>query len=345
MKLLRMNTLFTRMFALVFLVLAISHVVTFWLVFNFLRDANRPRGGVFNFDMPVRLGAELLTIACVAWFAAKVIARPIQQLSAAAAELGDNVDRPPLRETGPLEARQAARAFNRMQGRLREQLAARGRFLAAVSHDLRTPLTRIRLRVERLGAEETMQLLRADVAEMTSMLDATLNYLRGEAQVESCVLLDIQALVVSMAEDYEEQGFSIDTSGEASPTLAYPNSLRRALSNLIENALRYGEQANVKCSERPEGVTIAVSDRGPGIPDRELHAVFEPFYRLEQSRNKETGGVGLGLSIARESIHRHGGILSLNNALGGGLVATIFLPRIGRNVFAEESISGSQYSL
>jgi signal transduction histidine kinase len=250
MKLSRMNTLFTRLFALVFLVLTISHVLTFWLIFGFHHDTNRPHGGLPDFGMVVRIGAELLTVACVAWFATKIVARPIQQLSAAAAELGDNVDRAPLPEAGPLEARQAARAFNRMQSRLREQLAARGRFLAAVSHDLRTPLTRIRLRVERMGVDETIQLLRADVAEMTSMLDATLNYLRGEAQIEPCVLLDIHSLVVSMAEDYEEQGFSISTSGAASPIPAYPVSLRRALSNLIENALRYGEQASVKCRQR-----------------------------------------------------------------------------------------------
>jgi signal transduction histidine kinase len=331
MKLARMNTLFTRLFALVFLVLTISHILTFWLIFGVHRDTGRPRGGPPDFGMVVRIGTELITVACVAWFAAKIVARPIQQLSAAAAELGDNVDRAPLREAGPLEARQAARAFNRMQSRLREQLAARGRFLAAVSHDLRTPLTRIRLRVERIGVEETVQLLRADVAEMTSMLDATLDYLRGEAQVERCVLLDVHSLVVSMAEDYAEQGFSISTSGAAAPIRAYPNALRRALSNLIENALRYGEQANVKCTEHPEGVSIDIRDRGPGIPDRELHAVFEPFYRLDLSRNKETGGVGLGLSIARDAIHRHGGTLSLDNAMGGGLIASVFLPRIERH--------------
>ncbi|RXZ38457.1 HAMP domain-containing protein [Oxalobacteraceae bacterium CAVE-383] len=330
MKLAGTNTLFTRLFVMVLLALTISHALTFWLIFGH-HGGGHPRGGAPDAGLAVRIAIELLTVACVAWFAAKIVARPIQQLASAAAELGDNVDRPPLPEAGPLEARQAARAFNRMQNRLREQLAARARFLAAVSHDLRTPLTRIRLRVERIGIEETMQLLRADVAEMTSMLDATLDYLRGEAQVEPCVLLDVQALVVSMAEDYEEQGFSVSTCGAAAPIRAYPASLRRALSNLIENALRYGEQAEVECVECPEGLIIAVRDHGPGIPDKELQAVFEPFYRLELSRNRETGGVGLGLSIARESIHRHGGTLRLANAAGGGLVASIFLPRIGGN--------------
>ncbi|HWZ48998.1 MAG TPA: ATP-binding protein [Herbaspirillum sp.] len=329
LKLVRVNTLFMRLFALSLFSLLASHVLTLVLIFGVfqhhphVRPQQRPPG----FGMVMGIGVELLAVVCVAWFAARIIARPIQQLSSAAAELGDNVDRAPLQEAGPIEARQAARAFNRMQSRLREQLAARGRFLAAVSHDLRTPLTRIRLRVERIVADETVLMLRADVAEMTTMLDATLDYLRGEAQVEPCVMLDIHSLVVSMAEDYAEQGFAISTSGIISPMPAHPNALRRALNNLIENALRYGKQANVACIERAEGVSITISDCGPGIPENELQAVFEPFYRLELSRNKGTGGVGLGLSIAREAIHRHGGTLSLDNAIGGGLVASIFLPR------------------
>ena len=332
MKLGSMNTLFARLFALVVFSLLASHALTFALFFGFFRhDQHRPPPPPSpDFGFIMSIGVDLLGVACAAWFAAKIIARPIQQLSTAAVELGDNVDRAPLQEAGPVEARQAARAFNRMQSRIREQIAARGRFLAAVSHDLRTPLTRIRLRVERIGVDETVQMLRADVAEMTTMLDATLDYLRGEAQLEPCVLLDIQALVVSMAEDYEEQGFPISTDGIALPVLAYPSALRRALANLIENALRYGEQANVRCSDANAGVTIAIRDRGPGIPDSELSAVFEPFYRLEASRNKETGGVGLGLSIAREAVRRHGGTLSLANAVDGGLIASIFLPRSER---------------
>ena len=307
MKRMPFNTLFTRLFALVLFSLLASHVLMF-----------------------IDIGVELLAVACAAWFAAKIIARPIQQLSTAAAELGDNVDRAPLSEAGPVEARQAARTFNRMQSRIREQMAERGRFLAAVSHDLRTPLTRIRLRVERIkdaDDSETLQMLRADVNEMTVMLDATLEYLRGEAKLEASVMMDIQALVVSMAEDYQEQGFSIGAGGSAAPVPVYPSALRRALANLIENALRYGGQADVQCSDTAAGVIIAIRDRGPGMPEAELEAVFEPFYRLEASRNKETGGVGLGLSIAREAIRRHGGMLNLTNAAEGGLVATIYLPR------------------
>jgi signal transduction histidine kinase len=324
---LRLNTLFVRLFALVFFSLLASHVLTFTVIFGFFHHEDRPHPPPPDFGMALNIGLELLAVTCVAWFAAKIIARPIQQLSTAAAELGDNVDQAPLIEAGPDEARQAARAFNRMQSRLREQIAERGRFLAAVSHDLRTPLTRIRLRLERLRDDETMQMLRSDVTEMTTMLDATLDYLRGEARPETAVMLDVHALVVSMAEDYEEQGFPIATCGHVAPILSYPNALRRALTNLIENALRYGDRADVACTDDANGVLITVHDHGPGIPDSELQAVFEPFYRLESSRNKETGGVGLGLSIAREAIQRHGGTLTLMNAEGGGLMASIFLPR------------------
>ena len=333
MKRMPFNTLFTRLFALVLFSLLASHVLTFAVFFGLFHHhphPHRPPPPMPDLGMFIDIGVELLAVACAAWFAAKIIARPIQQLSTAAAELGDNVDRAPLSEAGPVEARQAARTFNRMQSRIREQMAERGRFLAAVSHDLRTPLTRIRLRVERIkdaDDSETLQMLRADVNEMTVMLDATLEYLRGEAKLEASVMMDIQALVVSMAEDYQEQGFSIGAGGSAAPVPVYPSALRRALANLIENALRYGGQADVQCSDTAAGVIIAIRDRGPGMPEAELEAVFEPFYRLEASRNKETGGVGLGLSIAREAIRRHGGMLNLTNAAEGGLVATIYLPR------------------
>jgi protein-histidine pros-kinase len=273
------------------------------------------------------LGIELLTLALAAWFGAKVIARPIQQLSQAATELGDNVDRPPIEEVGTEEARQAARAFNRMQARLREQIAARGRFLAAVSHDLRTPLTRMRLRVERLAQDDKSQKLREDVREMSAMLDATLNYLRGEAQTEAPRMLDVYALVSSMVEDYQEQGLAITVSGAAAPIMAQATALQRCLMNLMENALRYGEQASVEVRESEAQLIIEIRDRGAGIPADKLEAVMEPFYRLESSRNKATGGVGLGLSIAREAIQRQGGGLSLRNAEEGGLIATVTLPK------------------
>jgi signal transduction histidine kinase len=319
------DTLFARLFALAVGTIVVSHVIAFGLMYMLYRDASRcqpqpPVGGVL-----IAIATELLALATVAWLGARSIARPIQQLAVAAVELGNDVNRSALPESGPVEAQMAARAFNRMQAALRQQLANRDRFLAAVSHDLRTPLTRIRLRVEQLSEAKVRAKLHDDAAEMAAMLDATLDYLRGEAASEASAMLDVQALVGSMVDDYEEQGHAIGCSGAVAPILAQPIALRRALANLMENALRYGGQAQVECAEGPAGLAIRIHDQGPGIPAAELSAVMQPFYRLESSRNKASGGAGLGLSIAREAIERQGGTLTLQNAPGGGLLATVLL--------------------
>jgi signal transduction histidine kinase len=270
---------------------------------------------------------QLLTLSVAAWFGARMLARPIQHLASAAAQLGENLDSPALEENGPAEARQAARIFNRMQKRIRSQIEERGRFLAAVSHDLRTPLTRMKLRVERLIEEPAKNKLREDINEMTAMLNATLDYLRDEAQTQAWQLLDIQALVDSIAEDAREASQDVTVSGYARPLLAQPAALQRCLSNLVENALRYGQKARLSLLDAPDHLVIEVRDEGPGIPEAQIEQVFEPFFRLESSRNKATGGVGLGLSIAREAVRRHGGELTLRNAESGGLIARLSLPR------------------
>lgn len=319
------DTLFSRLFALAVGAIVASHAIAFGLFFMLYHDAARchpqpPVGGVV-----IGVVTELLALATAAWLGARSIARPIQQLAVAAVELGNDVNRSALPESGPVEAQLAARAFNRMQSDLRQQLAARGHFLAAVSHDLRTPLTRIRLRVEQLAEPDVRAQLHADATEMAAMLDATLEYLRGEAAVEAPAMLDVQALVSSMTEDYQEQGHAIECAGVVAPILAQPIALRRALANLMENALRYGGMTKVECAMHPSGLSITIHDQGPGIPAAELTAVMQPFYRLESSRNKASGGVGLGLSIACEAIERQGGTLTLYNAPEGGLVATVLL--------------------
>ncbi|MGV7209768.1 ATP-binding protein [Oxalobacteraceae bacterium A2-2] len=321
----RFNTLYARLLALVLAAMVLSHAVTFVLmvlVFHTWPGQRPPPGGIWTIA-----GVEFLSWAVMALAVARLVARPIQQLARAASELGDNVDRAPLAETGSQEARSAARAFNRMQARLREQIAARARFLAAVSHDLRTPLTRIRLRVERLPADGARDQLREDVEEMRQMLDATLDYLRGEARGETPVRLDVQALLESMVDDYQEQGLEVRLAGKAAPLQVQQGALRRALSNLIENALRYGGAADIELAEEEGWLRIQIRDRGPGIPEHQLEAVFEPFYRIESSRNKATGGAGLGLSIAREAILRQGGALTLANLPDGGLLAAVRVPR------------------
>lgn len=271
----------------------------------------------------LQLGAVLLAL----WFGTRQLVKPVAQLAQAAGRLGDNLSSPPLAETGPLEAREAARGFNRMQERIRLQLEERGRFLAAVSHDLRTPLTRMRLRTTRLAESLDRDKLQADIEEMANMLDATLSYLRGAAQSESWQMLDVQALLETLAEDALEAGQQVNVSGQAAPLLALPGALRRCVGNLLDNAIQYGQRADIHVEDSAEQLVIEISDHGPGIPENRIHSVFEPFVRLEESRNRHSGGVGLGLSIALELARQHDGQLTLLNRPEGGLLARLVLPR------------------
>lgn len=271
--------------------------------------------------------AQIGALALGAWFGARTLARPIQRLGDAATRLAENLESPPLPLDGTLEARQAAEAFNRMQQRIRRQLEERNRFLAAVSHDLRTPLTRMQLRAERIDDAELKAQLRHDMGEMASMLDATLQTLRDHAQSEVPVRLNVTALVHSLVDDMAEVGQPVSVSGQAGQVMARPVALRRCLANLLENAVRYGGRARAVLSNSDRGVRIEIEDDGPGIPEAMLEQVFEPFYRLESSRNRATGGVGLGLSIAREVARQHGGDLTLRNRPEGGLSACLLLPQ------------------
>ncbi|NMG36091.1 HAMP domain-containing protein [Azoarcus sp. TTM-91] len=275
----------------------------------------------------VGLTIQFIAVTLAAGVGARMIARPIQQLANAAARLGDNLNSPPVAEQGPEEARQAARVFNHMQNRIRAQLEERERFLAAVSHDLRTPLTRMKLRIEAPVDEENRSRLREDIAEMAAMLDATLGYLRGEAHSEPWQLLDVQALADSVAEDAREHGAEVEVRGTARPIQGQPTALRRCLDNLVDNAVRYGQRATIVLDDQPTQLVVEVRDQGPGIPENRIAQVMEPFVRLEGSRNRNSGGVGLGLSIARDAARRNGGELVLRNAAEGGLIARLVLPR------------------
>lgn len=356
------DTLFGRLFGLVVLAVLASHLVS-TLLFLFVaspgpdgaRFAPPPPGvtapgAVAPMPPPPRpdprrrppplglwlgLASQIAALTVAAWYGARVLARPIQQLAGAAERLGDNLSSPPIGEQGPREARRAARVFNRMQDRIRAQLEERERFLAAVSHDLRTPLTRMKLRVETLAAggettahqDDTHQRLRDDIGEMAAMLDATLNYLRGEAHSEPWQRLDIQALADSVAEDARDRGSEVTVEGSAKPIEGLPHALRRCLDNLVDNAIRYGQRATIALIDSPAGLTIEVRDAGPGIPENRIAQVMEPFVRLDPSRSRDSGGVGLGLSIARDAARRNGGELTLRNAPSGGLIARLCLPR------------------
>lgn len=280
---------------------------------------------------PPRLGQlfQLAAIVAASWVGARLLARPVQRLASSAGRLAQDVHAPPLDEdSGPVEARAAAQAFNHMQQRIRTQLAQQSRFLAAVSHDLRTPLTRMSLRIEGVDDNQVRYRLRQDLAEMNGLIDATLYYLRerdGAAVPRQRV--DVHALLQAVVDDATEVGQDVTLSGDAEPLLAYPAELRRAVVNLVENAHRYGGSACIELADSPERVVIDVCDSGPGIPPEEMARVLEPFYRLESSRNRATGGVGMGLSIAADIVARHGGELSLANRAEGGLRVRIVLPR------------------
>ena len=270
---------------------------------------------------------QLVAVSLLAWYGARRLARPIEELTRGARELGRTLDAPAIAETGPLETRQAARLFNTLQSKLRQQMTERSQFLAAVSHDLRTPLTRIRLRSTQVQDPQLQARLNQDIDDMADMLNATLAYLRDNSQQDEWQQLDIEALLQAMAEDAQELGQPVSFSGHADQILTLPATLRRCLDNLLGNALRYGERADILLQQNADYVEICIRDYGPGIPENQLARVLEPFVRLEDSRNRHTGGTGLGLTITRDGARRMGGELVLANAPQGGLLATLRLPR------------------
>jgi signal transduction histidine kinase len=285
-----------------------------------------------HFLLPGRLLATLaillLSVVVLSLLAVRWVTRPLVTLGKAAEGLGRDINRPPLnQEEGPKEVRRAAQAFNTMQARIVSQIQDRERFLAAVSHDLKTPITRMRLRAELLEDEETRAKFLRDLNDMEILTVSTLDFIRGEQHREKSNPVDIMALLESLQEDRQAMGQSMSVSGTAAPYPAQPLALRRCLENLVENAIKYGKEAHVMVEDTQQQLVIRITDRGPGIPEAKIDEVFEPFYRLEESRNRETGGVGLGLSIARSIVRAHGGDLTLHNRHEAGLEATLVLPR------------------
>ncbi|MGD8560462.1 MAG: ATP-binding protein [Gammaproteobacteria bacterium] len=274
------------------------------------------------------LAVLLVSVVILSLWAVRRVTRPLTQLGEAAETLGRDITRPPLDETiGPRDVQYAAHAFNTMQTRIANYIKDRERFLAAVSHDLKTPITRMRLRAELLEDEAAREKFLHDLNDMETMTVATLDFIRGEQQREPTQPVDIMALLESLQEDRQAMGQQVILNGTAKPYPAQPMALRRTLENLIDNAIKYGEQANVTIEDTDQQLVIRIADQGLGIPEQQLTEVFEPFHRLEQSRNRETGGVGLGLTIARTIARAHGGDLTLRNHPDGGLEATLDLPR------------------
>lgn len=267
-----------------------------------------------------------LALGIVLYVMTRTITRPLGQLAKAADAVGRGMSVEPLPEEGGRELRAATRAFNAMQERLRRYVDSRTRVLAAMSHDMRTPLTRMRLRVESIEDEQLRARFAADLDEMNRMMRGALAVFRGLNDEEPPVQVDIDALLESLRSEHVELGGKVTVSGRAAqPYLGKPLALKRCLGNLLENALRYGQEAHITVDDGAQ-LLIRIRDRGPGIPDEALDKVFEPFFRIEVSRNRGTGGAGLGLSIARDIAQAHGGSLSLRN-LDQGLEAELALPR------------------
>jgi signal transduction histidine kinase len=274
------------------------------------------------------LGALLAVVIALSLIAVRWLSRPLLTLADAAEALGKNIHRPPLPEDGPTEVRQAARAFNTMQSRLVRYIEDRTQVLAAMSHDLKTPLTRLRLRAELLDDDDTRQRFEKDLGEMQAMVTDALAALRGLDGPAESVPVDVMALLESVQADCEEMGRAVEIEGRADAPLAGdPARLRRCVGNLVENALVYGQRARIRIEDSPKTLTLRIRDDGPGIPEAMLERVFDPFFRLEASRSRDTGGTGLGLSIARNIARAAGGDVSLRNAPEGGLEAMLVLPR------------------
>jgi signal transduction histidine kinase len=278
-----------------------------------------------------RIALTLAIVLALAAIVVRMITRPLDRLARAAASLGENVDAPPVAERGPQEVRSVIRAFNRMQAQITTQLLERTRLLGAISHDLKTPLARMRLRTELLPDARVREKFVRDLDEMDSMVGSTLEFLGSLGESPKLVPVDVGALVGSLCEDFHETGAAVKLAGEArAPCSAHPQALRRCVANLIENALRYGGSAEVALHNGERALHVVVRDRGPGIPEADLERVFDPYFRLDASRNRDSGGTGLGLSIARNIARWHGGDIRLRNAADGpGLLAELTLPRGG----------------
>jgi len=275
------------------------------------------------------IGVRLCAVLLAAWVGARWLAAPMHRLAQSTRELAGNIHRPPIAEQGSRECREATGVINQLQAHIRNQLQERDQFVAAVSHDLRTPLTRLALRVESLEHAHDRQQLGKDIAEMDRMIRATLDHLMGTADAEPWVTLDVRSLVESQVHDSQDCGHAVTLlpAGAATQapfkTRAQLSALRRCVANVLENAVRYGGGAEVALLHQDRMLCVRISDRGPGIPGEALAKVLLPFYRVESSRNRHTGGVGLGLATAHDIAKRHGGNLVLSNRPGGGLQADL----------------------
>jgi signal transduction histidine kinase len=299
-----------------------------WVNVNLFAVARPPASGhgTLISTTLMAFGVILLSILIARW-----LTRPIRAVARAASSLSPDGPISKVPEEGPREVRDLAVAFNEMQARIRELVARRTQSLAAVSHDLRTPLTRLKLRIEDLGEPSVQQAISTDIDEMEQMIDATLSYLKGEESSEPARALDLSALLGTIIDNARDAGHNAEITAPHNVVVeGRLIGLKRAFSNLVGNALRFGSHVAVAAEPVGSSIRVTIDDDGPGIPEDQLAAVLEPFVRLEHSRNRETGGVGLGLTIAKSNIEAHGGTMALTNRPEGGLRVAVTLPILVR---------------
>lgn len=287
-------------------------------------------GTVPAMDARVSLLALCLgvVIIVVAGLLLRWLTRPLRDLAQAAERFSIDAKPDRLVEDGPQEVRRAAKAFNTMLERIQKLVGERTQALAAVSHDLRTPITRVRLRSELIDDAATRKLIDADLAEMETMIDSTLEFLRVGDNGEAHRLVDLASIAETLVDDAADTGRNASFKSSAGIVVnGQPVALKRAIANIVGNALKFAQSVEVEARTTEDRAEIIIRDDGPGIPTDRIESVFAPFVRIEDSRNKDTGGVGLGLTIARSVIRSHGGDVELRNRDGGGLEAVVTLPK------------------
>jgi len=307
-----------------------------WIAFSIAMPGGEWLNGVtgppplpppFGLSFVVSLVLSATAVSLAGLVVARRITRPMRRLTLAADKLGRGENVEPLPERGPEEVVRGTRAFNEMHARLDRFIRDRTQMLAAISHDLRTPITSLRLRAELVDDEEARGKLIETLDEMQRMVEATLAFIRAEGRGEETREVDLTALVDSLADDLGELDHKVTVeAGERIVVRCRPVGVRRALRNVIENAVAYGGAAQIKLEAGADQARILVEDHGPGLPQEDLERVFEPFVRGEASRSRETGGIGLGLAIARTILRGHGGDITLQNRAEGGLRAILTLP-------------------
>jgi signal transduction histidine kinase len=288
-----------------------------------------PPAMFFSARLGWSMAVMLIAVVLISALIVGKMTEPLTRLSRAAEKLGTDVQAPAIPETGPEEVRRTAHAFNEMQKRIRRFVDDRTQMLGAIAHDLGTPITRLRLRAEFVEEDELREKMLRDLDDMEQMVASTLSFIREDAASEPKETVDLGSLLARVCDDIKDTGASVELAEIPRWVLleCRPIALRRALGNLIENAVKYGTAARVSLELEPERVVIFIDDEGPGIPEERQEDVFQPFHRLEDSRNRETGGTGLGLAVARTIVRAHGGDIRLRNRPGGGLRVELALPR------------------